>query len=136
MTYRVDILLDPIEPDDRTQEYLFEDVDLGGESWNYRLFWNDRSERWQIDVYTSELGDDGRPVKAVYGTKLVPAYPINFNHTGNIPTGGLLVLLDTSDPDAREQCTYDGLGYRWLLAWLVDDGTTVPSTRPWVITVP
>lgn len=136
MAYVVDRILDPYLPEEQVQEYIFEDVDLGGESWNYRLFWNDRAERWQLDVWTSELGDDGKPAKAVYGTRVVPNWPLNANHTGRIPTGGAMVLLDTGDPAAREQCTYDGLGHRWQLAWLVDDGVEEPDESIYEITVP
>lgn len=136
MAFVPEIWLDPIQPDEQVQEYVYEDIDLGGESWNYRIFWNDRAERWQLDVYTSELGDDGKPVKAVYNTRMVPNYPLNANHTGRIPTGGVMVLLDTGDPVAREQCTYEGLGHRWEFCWLVDDGTDEPTESIYEITVP
>jgi hypothetical protein len=136
MTAVIDRILDPYLPEEQVQEYIFEDVDLGGESWNYRLFWNDRAERWQLDVWTSELGDDGKPTKAVYGTRAVPAYPLNFNHTGRIPPDGAMVLIDTADPSSRDQCTYDGLGHRWQLAWVIDDGVEEPDESIYVITVP
>lgn len=135
MAYVVDRILDPYLPGEQVQEYIFEDVDLGGESWNYRVFWNDRAERWQLDIYTSEVGDDGKPSKAVYGTRVVPNWPLNANHTGRIPAGGVMVLLDTGDPKARDQCTYEGLGHRWQLAWLIDDGTDEPDESIYVITV-
>lgn len=130
MTQIIDRYLDPIEPEEQVPEYVYEDLDLGGVSWNYRLLWNDRAERWQLDVYTS----DGE--KRINGTRLVPNYALNYAHTGRRPEGGYMVLLDTGDPEAREQCTYDGLGHRWKLCWLVDDGTDVPPVRPWTITVP
>ena len=117
MTLSIDKILDPFEPEVQVPEYIFEDVDLGGESWNYRLFWNDRAERWQIDVYNS----DG--TKRVNGTRLVPNYFLNWRHTGRIPENGGLMLLDNGDPDGGDPCTYDELGFRWTLAWIVDDGT-------------
>ncbi len=130
MALIIDKVLDPVDPDENVPEYLFEDIDLGGESWNYRLRWNDRAERWTIDVYSS----DG--TKAIYGKRLVPNYLLNWAHTGRRPEGGVMMLLDTGDPEADEACTFDGLGNRWKLVWLVDDGLTPAATRPWTITVP
>lgn len=130
MTLIIDKVLDPIEPAQQVPEWIFEDVDLGGVSWNYRLYWNDRAERWNIDVYDSE------GVKAVRGKRLVPNYPLFWAQTGRRPEGGFLMLLDSGDPDARDQCTYDELGFRWQLIWLVDDGLDTDPVRPWTITVP
>lgn len=130
MTLIIDKILDPFEPVEAVREWVFEDLDLGGVSWNYRLHWNDRAERWGIDVYD----DDG--TKAIYGKRLVPNYPLFWANTGRRPEGGYLMLLDTGDPEAREQCTYEGLGYRWQLVWLVDDGIDTTPARPWSITVP
>jgi hypothetical protein len=130
MTLVIDTILDPLEPLEQVPEYIFEDIDLGGVSWNYRLRWNDRAERWTIDVYSS----DGE--KAIYGKRLVPNYPLFWANTGRRPEGGYLMLYDTGDASAAEQCTYDGLGHRWQLVWLVDDGTDAPADRPWTITVP
>ncbi len=111
-------------------------MDLGGESWNYRIFWNDRSERWQLDIWTSDEDSAGNPLKSVYGTKMVPNYPLNATHTGRIPEDGFMMLLDTGDPEAREQCTYDGLGFRWRFSWVAWDGLDDPEDRNWSITVP
>lgn len=130
MTLIIDKILDPFEPVEAVREWIFEDVDLAGVSWNYRLIWNDRAERWDIDVYDS----DG--VKAIRGKRLVPNYPLFWANTGRRPEGGYLMLHDTGDPEAREQCTYEGLGYRWQLVWLVDDGLDAAVVRPWSITVP
>jgi hypothetical protein len=130
MTLQIDKYLDPVEPIEAVPSYLYEDVDLGGVSWNYRLYWNDRAERWHIDVYTS----DG--TKAIYGKRLVPNYPLFWANTGRNPEGGYLMLLDTGDPNATEQCTYEGLGNQWKFCWLVDDGIAVAEDRPWSITVP
>ena len=133
MTLELDKYLDPVEPLEQVREYVYEDIDLAGESWNYRLLWNDRAERWSIDVYDSEEGDAQRRVN---GTRLVPNYPINWTHTGRIPTGGFIVLLDTADDTAKDPCTYDGLGHRWKLCWVSDDGVAADDDRPWTITVP
>lgn len=130
MALKPEKVLDPYLPEEQVPEYEYNEVDLAGVAWNYRLFWNNRSERWQIDLWTS----DGE--KAVYGEKLVPNYPIAWAHTGRNPVGGRVMLWDTGDPDAREQCTYEGLGHRWLLVWAVDDGTDVDTPRPWSITLP
>lgn len=130
MTLEIDKYLDPVDPDDHVPEYVYEDLDLGGVSWNYRIFWNDRAERWNLDVWTS----DG--TKAIYGKRLVPNYPLNWAHTGRRPEGGYMMLLDTGDPDGTDQCTYEGLGNRWRLCWLVDDGVDTTAARPWTITVP
>lgn len=130
MTLFIDKVLDPFEPVEAVPEWIFEDVDLGGVSWNYRIYWNDRAERYVIDVYDS----DG--IKAIRGKRLVPNYPLFWAHTGRRPEGGFLMLYDTGDPAAREQCTYEGLGYRWQLVWLVDDGEDTTPARPWSITVP
>ncbi len=130
MTLQINRYLDPVDPDDQVPEYVYEDVDLGGVSWNYRLRWNDRAERWVLDVYNS----DG--TKAIYGKRLVPNYPFNWAHTGRKPEGGVMMLLDTGDPDATDACTYEGLGNRWKLCWLVDDGEDATAARPWTITVP
>ncbi len=130
MTLIIDKVLDPFEPVEAVREWIFEDLDLGGVSWTYRLHWNDRAERWSIDVYT----DDGE--KAIYGKRLVPNYPLFWANTGRRPEGGYLMLHDTGDPEAREQCTYEGLGYRWQLVWLVDDGLDADPVRPWTITAP
>jgi hypothetical protein len=128
MTLQIDRYLDPLEPVDLAREYIYNDVDLAGVAWNYRLHWNDRAERWQLDVWTT----DG--TKAIYGKRLVPNYPLLWAHTGRRPEGGDLVLIDTGDSTGAEQCTFDGLGWRWKLAWIVDDGVAAVSTRPWVIT--
>ena len=109
MTLALDKYLDPVEPAEQVPSYIYEDVDLGGVSWNYRLFWNDRSERWQIDLWTSDLE------KEIRGLKLVPNYPIAWANTGRNPVNGFIMLLDTGDPTAADQCTYDGLGWRWKL---------------------
>lgn len=130
MAFIIDKILDPFEPEEQVPEYIFEDIDLGGVSWNYRLVWNDRAERWTMDIYDS----DG--TKRVNGKRMVPNYPLFWAQTGRRPEGGYLMLLDTGDPTGREQCTYDGLGHRWQLVWLVDDGTDVAPDRPWSITVP
>jgi hypothetical protein len=130
MAYIIDTILDPLEPIEQVREYVFEDIDLGGVSWNYRLHWNDRAERWHIDVYTS----DG--TKAIHGKRLVPNFPLFFGNTGRRPEGGFLMLYDTGDVHAREQCTYEGLGHRWQLLWMVSDGEDDTPDRPWAITVP
>lgn len=83
-----------------------------------------------MDVYTS----DG--TKAIYGKRMVPNYPLFWGNTGRNPEGGYLMLYDTEDPDGTDQCTYDGLGNRWKICWLVDDGTDAATVRPWTITVP
>jgi hypothetical protein len=130
MALIIDKILDPVEPAEAVREWIFEDIDLGGVSWNYRLYWNERAERWNIDVYSS---DD---TKAIRGKRLVPNYPLFWANTGRRPEGGYLMLQDTGDPEAREQCTYDELGFRWQLVWLVDDGLDAAEDRPWTITVP
>jgi len=130
MTLEIDKYLDPIEPADVVPLYEYEDVDLSGASWNYRLHWNERAERWHIDIWNS----DGS--KAIYGKRLVPNYPLFWANTGRRPEGGVLMLIDTGDPTGGEQCTYDEIGHRWKLAWVVDDGTESASTDPWTITVP
>ncbi len=130
MTLIIDKVLEPFEPVEAIREWIFEDLDLGGVSWTYRLLWNDRAERYTIDVYNS----DG--TKAIYGKRLVPNYPLFWASTGRKPEGGYLMLYDTGDPQAREQCTYEGLGYRWQLVWLVDDGIDTSAPTPWSITVP
>ena len=130
MTYIIDKVLDPIEPVEQVPEYIFEDVDLAGVSWNYRLHWNDRAERWSLDVYDS----DG--TKEINGKRLVPNYPLNWAHTGRRPEGGYMMLHDTGDPEARDQCTYEGLGHRWQLVWIIEDGLNPDPARPWTITVP
>jgi hypothetical protein len=121
--------LDPVEPDEQVREYIYEDVDLGGVSWNYRLLWNDRSERWQIYVWSS----DGE--KEINGVKVVPNYLLMQFQTGRRPENGYIMLLDTSDVEARDQCTYDGLGHRWKLCW-VTWTEEAEEDRPWSITVP
>lgn len=133
MAFELEKYLDPVEPVEQVREYVYEDIDLGGESWNYRLLWNVRAEAWSIDVYDSEEGDAQRRVN---GTRLVPNQPINFNHTGRIPVNGFIMLLDTGDPKAKDRCTYDGLGHRWKLCWIADDGEDIEEDRPWSITVP
>jgi hypothetical protein len=130
MTLQIDRYLDPVEPEETVPDYVFEDIDLEGVSWNYRLYWNDRAERWHIDVWTS---DDS---KAIYGKRLVPNYPLFWANTGRRPEGGYLILLDTGDPDATDQCTYEGLGHQWKLCWLVDDGVDTSTPENWTITVP
>lgn len=129
MAFVIEKQLDPVEPAEQVPEYEYTDIDLGGESWNYRLFWNDRAERWQIDLEN----DDGR---AIRGERLVPNYPIGWAHTGRRPSNGYLMLYDTADDDGRTQCTYEGLGNRWQLVWLEDDGTDAANVRPWSISLP
>jgi len=128
MAFIVERELEPIEPAEAVREYTYEDVDLGDESWNYRIWWNDRAERWNIDLWTS----DGE--KAIIGKRLVPNYPIGWANTGRKPSGGHLFLLDIGDETGDDACTYEGLGHRWRLSWVT--GSPDPSTRPWTITVP
>lgn len=130
MGYLIDQYLDPVDPVEAVREYIYEDIDLGGDSWNYRIYWNDRAERWVMDVYSS----DGN--KAVYGKRMVPNYPLFWANTGRRPEGGFIMLYDTGDPKGSEPCSYEGLGNRWKICWLVDDGSEVSSDRPWVITIP
>ena len=130
MAATVDKFLDPLEPEEMVPIYEYEDIDLSGVSWNYRLTWNDRAERWTIDVWSS----DGK--KAIYGKRLIPNYPLFWANEGRRPEGGYILLWDTGDPEADEQCTYEGLGNRWILCWMVDDGSTTTSDRPWAITLP
>lgn len=129
MSWNLDKYLDPVDPAEAVRSYIYEDIDLGGVSWNYRLLWNDRAERWTIDIWTS---DDE---KAIYGKRLVPNYALFWANTGRRPEGGFIYLLDTGDPDGAEQCTYEGLGNRWKLCWFVDGGAD-PSTESYTITVP
>ena len=136
MTYQIDSYLDPVEPVEQVPEYVYEDVDLGGVSWNYRLFWNDRAEYWQLDLWTSDVDEDGDPVSAIYGVRVVQMYPLCWANTGRRPLGGYLILVDEGDATGREPCTYDGLGWRWKLCWAVDDGLDEATVRPWTITVP
>jgi hypothetical protein len=130
MALTLEKYLDPVEPVEQVPEYTYEDIDLGGVSWNYRLLWNDRSERWQIYVWSS----DG--TKEINGVKVVPNYPLMWAQTGRRPENGYIYLLDTGDDDGRDQCTYEGLGHRWKLCWLDDDGVAAAEDRPWSITVP
>lgn len=130
MTYIIDKYLDPVDPEENVPSYIYEDVDLNEVSWNYRLYWNDRAERWAIDVYTSD-GD-----KAIYGKRMVVNYPLFWANTGRRPEGGYFMLYDTSDPTGSEQCTFEGLGNRWKLCWIVDDGLDAATPPPWTITVP
>jgi hypothetical protein len=139
MALSLEKYLDPVEPEEAVPEYIYEDVDLGGESWNYRLFWNDRSERYQIDIWPTPeeaLAEDETDKGGVTGKKLVPNYPIAWANTGRKPPNGSIMLLDTGDPQAREQCTYEGLGHRWKLCWIADDGVAATEDSIYTITVP
>jgi len=137
MALSLEKYLDPVEPDEQVPEYIYEDVDLGGESWNYRLYWEDRSARWYIYIWPTadeDLAEGETDRGGVSGKKLVPNFPIAWAHTGRRPPNGVIMLLDTGDPAAVAPCTFDGLGNRWKLCWLADDGVPASTDRPWVIT--
>lgn len=130
MAWIIDKYLDPVEPEETVRSYVYEDIDLGGASWNYKVWWNERAERWSIDIWSS----DG--TKAIYGKRLVPNWPIFGYNTGRNPENGIIVLYDTGDPAATDQCGYEELGHRWKLCWFVDDGTDAAETVPWSISTP
>ncbi len=130
MGFVLDEVIGPDEPEEQAVEWIVEDVDLAGVAWDLRLYWNDRVERWQIDM----VEVDG--TRAQYGIRMVPDFPLGWFNVGREPEGVILVLLDFGDDEAREQCTFEGLGYRWKLCTLVDDGEPVDDSRPWTITAP
>ena len=123
-------IIGPDAPASQSSEWVIDDVDLGGVAWNLRLFWNDRAERWQIDM--EEV--DG--TRRILGLRMVPNWPLGWFYTGRCPTGVVLVLMDFGDDEARDQCTYDGMGHRWKLCTLVDDGEPVVAEHNWTASVP
>lgn len=128
MALVMDEIIGPDAPTEAVSEWILEDVDLGGVAWNLRLCWNDRAERWQLDMEQVD-GD-----RAQYGIRMVPNWPLGASNIGRQPEGVLLVLFDFGDDDARDQCTYEGLGHRWKLVTFVDDGVPVETERNWRVT--
>lgn len=125
----LDEIIGPDEPGEAVPEWELEDVELNGESWNLRLFWNDRSERWTIDM---EKGDETRIQR---GIKMVPNFPLGWHNTGREPEGVVLMLVDFGG-EGREACTYEGLGHRWKLCSFTDDGEADTTSSPYTFTVP
>ena len=125
VTWVLQDIIGPDEPPEPTPEWELQDVELDGEAWNLRLFWNDRAERWQMDMVSA----DG--TRAIYGTRMVPNWPLGWFNTGRAPRDVTLILMDFADDEARDACTYDGMGWRWKLCTLVDDGTPDTTDRNW-----
>ncbi|MGD8501317.1 MAG: hypothetical protein PVJ86_11760 [Phycisphaerales bacterium] len=130
MTYVLDEILSPDEPEEQANEWVLEDVDLEGVAWDLRIYWNDRAERWQLDM--EEVDGD----RVQRGIRMVPDFPLGYYNTGRQPLNVILVLLDFGDDEARDACTYEGLGYRWKLCVLTDDGTEETEDKGYTITVP
>jgi hypothetical protein len=124
------IVLQPDEPVEAHPVWEYDDVELGGVAYHLRMRWNERQERWQLDI---EAADSSR---AVRGFKMVPNYPLGWRHTGRIPEGGFLMLVDMGDDEARAQCGYEDLGWRFKLLWIDDaDVPAADTDRSWTITV-
>lgn len=122
-------VLPPDAPAEPNPVFEFE-VPIGpdGQVWYYRLSWNARQEAWHLDL--TKISETA----GLYGKKLTVNWTI-YRHTGRLPEGGLLALLDM-DGDGVERPTYEGLGYRWKFAWLTDEDLTLPAAeRPWTIVI-
>ncbi len=107
------IWLPPQTPERVEPRYDY-DVELGGVLYRLELIWRDRTESWYVNLYDS----DDEPL--ILGQRLVVDYPLMASHTGRVPSGGMLILVDTSG-DSTE-ADYEALGRRCELLWLdVDD---------------
>ncbi len=124
------IVLPPDAPPEPYPVLEFE-AQIGDDAqvWYYRLYWNARQEAWHLDL--TRLGE----TSGIYGKKLVANWS-PYRHTGRLPSGGELALLDM-EGDGTERSTYEGLGHRWKFVFLTDEDLTLPpEERPWSITVP
>ena len=122
-------VLPPDLPAEPNPAFEFE-VPIGddGQVWYYRLYWNERQGAWHLDL--TKAGE----TIGLYGKKLTANWTV-YRHTGRLPSGGVLALLDM-DGDGKERPTYEGLGHRWKLAFLTDDDLTLPAVeRPWTIAI-
>ncbi len=94
----------PIEPDADAWEQT---TDLDGRQFRLTFAWSLREEAWYLDIASR----DGTLLAA--GLKLAEGVDVlRREASSDLPTG-FLVLGDTTG--AREECTRDGLGSRWVL---------------------
>jgi len=90
----------------------------------------------QLDPLTFKPQKEVDGTRRILGLRMVPNWPLGWFYTGRCPTGVVLVLMDFGDDEARDQCTYDGMGHRWKLCTLVDDGEPVVAEHNWTASVP
>jgi len=85
---------------------------LDGRDFNFRFAWNQRLERWYLDIR------DGADVPLLVGLKLVTNWPLlqAYHHDERLPPGELVVftsLPDTSPPGYMDL----GIGLRCELVY-------------------
>ena len=88
-------------------------VTLDGRDYNLRFAWNQRLERWYLDIR------DGADVSLLVGLKLVTNWPLllAYHHDERLPAGELVVM--TSLPDNSPPGYMDlGVGLRCELTYL------------------
>lgn len=94
----------PIVPDSDAWDQTTE---LDGRAFRLSFAWNLREEAWYLDISAR----DGTLLAA--GLKLAEGVNVLRREASSEMPPGPLVLLDMTD--AREECTRDELGSRWVL---------------------
>jgi hypothetical protein len=119
----------PYEPDEVYPVYDHT-VDLGDVEYSYTLTYRERQDGWYLDLYDA----DGEAL--VTGKRLSIDVPVLWRHVKDgMPSGGQIVVIDTANTGTDP--TYEDLGYRVKLAWIleadypdasVDYGVTIEVT--------
>lgn len=81
------------------------------------LSFNERSEFWYTDIEKT-LSDGTK--QSYTGVKLVPNWPLLWEHKGVFPFPGDFLVLPTSAAASSQPIGYFDLGTNWVLCWLLD----------------
>lgn len=118
--------LPPIEPVEQSNSYDYT-ITLGDHSYRLILTWRERPAAWYLDLYNSA------DVLLIAGKRLSVDWPLLFRHTGRLPAGGQLILLDTAD--SMLDCTFEELGDRCRWCWIPEAEIPDPVASGYPITV-
>lgn len=110
------ILQIPVDSESASFEQI---MNLDGENYLLRIFWNTRDESWYMDIFSP----DKLPI--LCGLKLV----VNYDFTGtyvqdNIPPGMFLLYDDTN---IGKECGRYELGVRCILIYITADDEELNS---------
>ncbi len=94
-------------PIEATSDAWEQTTELDGRQFRLSFAWSLREEAWYLDI----AARDGTLLCA--GLKLAEGVDVLRREASSDAPTGFLVLADTTD--AREECTRDGLGKRWVL---------------------
>lgn len=100
------------------------DITIDNKNLKLRNRWNDREERWRLDIFEQ----DGTPI--VLGLKIVPYVNLTDRFADErLPTNGHLVVTDTEPPSSLRPLAFDDLDDRLKLIFLTHaelDGIILP----------